>query len=107
MVSLSQKEIDEIYKIIGKNVKKIREKRGLSQLELALNLGYKSVSVISLGEIYKNKKHFNITQLAKIAKTLNTDICEFFEGVEEIIENKKSKSEGKEEEKLNLVYRIP
>jgi transcriptional regulator with XRE-family HTH domain len=89
MVSLTQKQIDEMYKIIGKNVKKIREKRGLSQLELALNLGYKSVSVISLGEIYKNKKHFNITQLAKIAKELNTNICEFFEGIERVIDSEK------------------
>jgi len=87
MVSLSQNEIDEIYKQIGKNVKKIREEKGLSQLELAINLGYKSVSVISLGEIYKNKKHFNITQLAKLSKELNISILEFFDGIDEIIIN--------------------
>ncbi len=84
-MSLSEKEINEIYKLIGKNVKKIRKKKGYSQLELALSLGYKSVSVISLGEIYKNKKHFNIAQLSKIAKTLNVDICEFFEGIDKIL----------------------
>ena len=84
-MELTQIQIDEIYIKIGKNVKKIREKKGLSQLELALNLGYKSVSVVSLGEIYKNKKHFNIIQLSKIAKVLDISILDFFEGVDEII----------------------
>ena len=84
-MDLTQNQIDEIYIQIGKNVKKIREAKGFSQLELALNLEYKSVSVISLGEIYKNKKHFNIIQLAKISKVLNVSILEFFEGVDEII----------------------
>ncbi|NPA55609.1 MAG: helix-turn-helix transcriptional regulator [Epsilonproteobacteria bacterium] len=84
-MNLEQAQIDKIYQQIGVNVKTIREKHGLSQLDLALNLGYKSVSVISLGELYKNKKHFNITQLAKIAKLLNVDICDFFDGVDEII----------------------
>jgi len=84
-MELTSKQIEEIYIKIGKNVKKVREEKGLSQLELALSIGYKSVSVISLGEIYKNKKHFNIIQLAKIAKILNISILEFFEGIDEII----------------------
>ena len=86
-MELTQQQIDEIYIKIGKNVKKLREKKGVSQLELALNLGYKSVSVVSLGEIYKNKKHFNIAQLAKISKVLEVEIYQFFEGVDEIIKN--------------------
>ena len=84
---LSQEIIDKIYIKIGQNVKKIREKRNISQLDLALTLGYKSVSVISLGEIYKNKKHFNIAHLAKLSKVLDVSICEFFEGVDEIIKS--------------------
>ena len=86
-MELTQQQIEQIHIKIGKNVKRIREAKGLSQLELALNLGYKSVSVISLGEIYKHKKHFNIIQLAKIAKVLEVDIYEFFEGIDEIIKN--------------------
>ena len=81
-MKLSQNKIDEIYKIIGKNVKKIRIEKGLSQLELSLELGYKSVSVVAFGEICKNNKHFNISQLANISKILNVEICEFFKGVE-------------------------
>lgn len=64
---------------IGKNVKKIRQEKGISQLKLALALGYKSVSPISCAEIYYNKTHFNIENLAKIAYVLEVDICEFFE----------------------------
>jgi len=83
-LKLSQNEINEIYKIIGKNVKKIRMEKGLSQLELSLELGYKSVSVVAFGEICKNNKHFNISQLVNISKVLKVDICKFFEGIESV-----------------------
>ena len=86
-MEFNSNQIDQIHITIGKNVKKIRESKGLSQLELALNLGYKSVSVISLGEIYKNKKHFNIIQLAKISKLLDVEIYKFFEGVDDILKS--------------------
>jgi transcriptional regulator with XRE-family HTH domain len=81
---ITQENIDEIYKIIGKNVKKIRMEKGLSQLDLAHLIGHKSVSIISLAEIYYKKQHFNIAHLVKISKVLNVDICEFFKGVESI-----------------------
>ena len=38
---------DELYKIIGQNVAKYRKEKGLSQLDLSLAMGYKSVSVVS------------------------------------------------------------
>ena len=67
----------------------MRENKKVSQLDLAYALGYKSVSVISFGEIYKNKKHFNITQLAKIAYELDVNICDFFEDVDNILKKNK------------------
>ena len=70
--------IDNLYIKIGKNVARIRKERGLSQLELALSMGLKSVGLISVAEIYHNKKHFNIEHLNKISKILNVNICEFF-----------------------------
>lgn len=80
------KDIDELgsdfsetlHKKIGNNVKKLRQNQKISQLKLAYALGYKSVSPISSAEIYYNKIHFNIDQLAKIAYVLEVDICEFF-----------------------------
>jgi ribosome-binding protein aMBF1 (putative translation factor) len=40
-------DINNIYKTIGKNVKKSREEKGISQLNLAMTIGHKSVGVIS------------------------------------------------------------
>lgn len=69
---------DEFYRIIGKNVARLRKEKGLSQLDLSLQMGYKSVSVVSGAEIYYNSKHFNLEHLLKIAQVLDVDICEFF-----------------------------
>lgn len=67
---------EKLHRQIGKNVKKLREERNVSQLKLAYALGYKSVSPISSGEIYYNKIHFNVEQLIKIAYILEVDVAE-------------------------------
>jgi len=71
-------EIEEKHKQIGKNVAKFRKEKGLSQLELSLRLGHKSVSIIASAERFYKKKHFNIEHLLKISKILDIDISEFF-----------------------------
>ena len=68
---------DELYKIIGQNVAKYRKEKGLSQLDLSLAMGYKSVSVVSGAEIYYNGKHFNLEHLLKISQILDIEISEF------------------------------
>ena len=68
---------DELYQIIGKNVAKIRKEKGLSQLDLSLQMGYKSVSIVSGAEIYYNGKHFNLEHLLKISQILDVNICDF------------------------------
>jgi len=90
--TLCNETIEKIYKKIGENVKKYREQKGLSQLELALKMGFKSISLISQAELYKNKRHFNVEHLAKIAHILNIEIEKFFEGVNEIIREEKNKN---------------
>ena len=70
---------DELYQIIGKNVASIRKEKGLSQLDLSLQMGYKSVSIVSGAEIYYNGKHFNLEHLLKISQILDVNICDFFE----------------------------
>ncbi len=74
------KNIDtkQFYKLIGKNVAKYRQEKMLSQLELSLAMGYKSVSVVSGAEIYYNNIHFNLEHLLKISQILEVDICDFF-----------------------------
>ncbi len=68
---------EEFYKIIGKNVAKHRKAKGLSQLDLSLAMGYKSVSVVSGAEIYYNNIHFNLEHLLKISQILDIEICDF------------------------------
>ena len=77
--SLPDEEAITLYKTIGKNVKKFRTQKGLTQLELSLEMGYKSVSLVSAAELYTNNKHFNIEHLQKISKILNVPIASFFE----------------------------
>lgn len=74
----------EIYRKIGTQVKRIREEKNVTQLELSHAIGHKSVSVISCAEIGHNNYHFNIEHLSKIAYVLEVDICEFFKEVEEL-----------------------
>ena len=65
-------------RIVAENVKRVREEKGISQLDLSHSIGHKSATIISQAEIGKNNKHFNIKQLYKIANALDVDICEFF-----------------------------
>ncbi len=79
--SISKEKMVEIYKIIGQNVKKIRKKKNVSQLELSLAIGHKAVGTVSMCELCINNKHFNLEHLLKIADVLETDINEFFENI--------------------------
>lgn len=72
----------EIYKQIGTNVKRLREERNITQLELSQAIGHKSVSVVSCAEICHKNYHFNIEHLSKIAYVLEVDICEFFKDIQ-------------------------
>ena len=69
---------DDLHILIGNNVARLRKEGNFSQLALSLEIGNKSPSLLSSAEVYNNKRHFNITQLQKIAKVLNINICEFF-----------------------------
>jgi len=70
--------IDEFHINVGKNVKRIRKEKKISQMVLSHEMGYKSVTVLSRAEVYHDKYHFNLEQLAKIAYLLNVDMSEFF-----------------------------
>jgi transcriptional regulator with XRE-family HTH domain len=78
MRELTSGNIDALHKRIGQNVAKIRKEKKITKLDLALAIGLKSVGLISVAELYHNKKHFNIEHLYKIAVALDVDICEFF-----------------------------
>lgn len=81
-LEFSNEQISDFYKLVGKNVKRVRTEKGLSQLDLAFALGLKSVGLISVAELYHNKRHFNLEHLYKIAAVLECDICEFFRPIQ-------------------------
>jgi len=68
--------VEEFYKKIGKNVARHRKDKGLSQMDLSLQMGYKSISIISSSEIYYKGKHFNLEHLLKISQILEIEIGE-------------------------------
>lgn len=70
------KALEAFHKQIGLNVKTARESKGITQLELSIRLGYKSLSVISKAERCIEGKYFSIDHLYQIAKELDLDICE-------------------------------
>lgn len=78
MREVSQSDIDSFYRTIGTNVMRIRKEKGMTQLELALAIGLKSVGLISVAELYHNKKHFNLEHLYKIAVVLGVAVTDFF-----------------------------
>ena len=77
-MQFSNKEVSGLYKNIGRKVKELRESKNMTQLDLSLEMGYKSVSLVSAAELCNDGKHFNIEHLYKISKILDEDIGYFF-----------------------------
>ena len=77
--TIDKSKIAEFHKAVGKNVKKAREEKGMSQLELAIMIGHKSPSFISNCENNKNREHFNLEHLFLIANVLEVDMAKLIE----------------------------
>jgi putative transcriptional regulator len=69
-------DVEEFYKAVSKNVKKLRKKHKFTQLDFSANIGFNSVSFYCECENNKNGKHFNLLHVVRIAKYLNVDINE-------------------------------
>ncbi len=74
--NMSEDEIKQFYKNISEKVKHFRQIKNVTQLDLALDIGIKSVAFYSNCENSKYNKHFNLEHLYKIAKSLDIDIQE-------------------------------
>lgn len=72
----SEEEIEAFYLKVSKNIRRLREEKNINQLDLALDIGIKSVAFYSNCENNKNDKHFNLEHLYKIAKALDVDLSE-------------------------------
>lgn len=65
----------KVSKKVGKNIKKIREKRRLTQEDLALEAGLNRAYV---GYIERGRRNPSIETVAKIAKVLKAPLHELF-----------------------------
>jgi len=76
---IDEGSVDEFYKKVGLNVKRIRMERGITQLQLSQALNHKSVGLVSQSELYLKKQHFNMKHLYQIAYVLECNIKDFFD----------------------------
>jgi putative transcriptional regulator len=74
-------ESQELLDTVSANVAKIRQAKGFSQLKLAIDIGLNGGAYLGRMEIRAKNHRFNLEHLAKIAKVLNVDICEFFKPI--------------------------
>ena len=74
----TEEELENFYKIIGNNVKKVRQNKSVTQMQLANAIGHNSVGHIAKAELNKYGKHFSIENLYKISKILDVPISIFF-----------------------------
>ena len=77
-LKIKKNDIDDFHVLVGRNVKMLREQKGLTQIQLSLEIGQSSTSIISQAELGKGKR-FNLEHLYKISKVLECDICDFFD----------------------------
>ena len=71
-------EIENFMKTVSYNVKRIREEKKMSQLEVALSIGQKASGFYANAENHAHDKHFNLVHLYKLSVLFDVDICEFF-----------------------------
>jgi len=71
----TNEEIEKFYIRTSQKIRTLREEKGITQLDLALDIGIKSVAFYSNCENNKYDKHFNLEHLYKIAKALDVELC--------------------------------
>ncbi len=79
---VTEDEIDNYFRTISYNVKRMRKEKNLSQLEVALSIGQKSSGFYAHTENYKHGKHFNLLHLLKLSKLFDVSIDEFFKPID-------------------------
>jgi DNA-binding XRE family transcriptional regulator len=66
-------------------VREARTKANMSQLDLALKLGIKSIAFYSNCENIRYNKHFNLEHIYKISKALNINLEDIFKNTDIIL----------------------
>ena len=70
---------EHVLDIVSANVKKYRELKGFTQMQLALEIGMSGGAYLGRAELRTKNHHFNIRHMAKISKALNINICDLLE----------------------------
>ena len=70
---------EQVLDIVSANVKKYRQAKGLTQMQLALEIGMSGGAYLGRAELRKDNHHFNIRHIAKISKVLGIEIGELFQ----------------------------
>ncbi len=65
-----------IYVIVGKNIKRIRKEKKLTQVQLADLIGYNEGTIANIEN--SSYQTFSLEFLYIISKKLNISMCEFF-----------------------------
>lgn len=74
-------ELQNFYKIVSKNVIRIRKERKISQLKLAIAIGHQNPTFVGKAEILAENKHFNLEHLFKFSAVLDIEMAEFFKKI--------------------------
>lgn len=69
-----------IYVIVGKNIKRIRKEKGLTQVQLADLVGYNDGTIANIEN--SSYQTFSLEFLYVISKMLNVPIGEFFKNID-------------------------
>lgn len=75
---ITEEESNKFHQNISKNVRRIRQEKLLTQLDVSLALGFSNPSFVTNAESEKSDKKFNLNQLHKLSIIFEVNICEFF-----------------------------
>ncbi len=74
-ISMAKRTIDERYRAIGRNIKRIREKKGWTQEELAEKA---DVHVSYIGQIERGLRYPSLKVLFKISDVFSINVRQLF-----------------------------
>ena len=76
---LMDDEIEEQYKLISKNIKRLRLLKKITQENMALSMGFTTATFYTNAENNRQGKHFNLEHIIKISKIMDIPIGKFFD----------------------------
>ena len=78
IIDFENGKLEDFYKLISKNILRIRKEKKVSQLKLANAIGHQNSTFFGKAELLAENKHFNLEHLYKISEVLEIEMSEFF-----------------------------